>query len=69
MTLPETSGTPTAETMDSEEGTELGIQNIALDCTEIDKEKEKHDEKKDDLNGVMNSRANITDNSSINTAF
>ena len=70
MTLPETSGTPTAETMDSEEGAELGIQNIALDYTEQDKEKEKDDEKKEDLNGrVMNSESNITDNSSLNTAF
>lgn len=31
MTLPETRGTPTAEIMDSEEGAELGIQNIAMD--------------------------------------
>ena len=70
MTLPETSGTPTAETMDSEEGAELGIQNIALDYTEQDKEKEKDDEKKEDLNGrVMNSESNITDDSSLNTAF
>ena len=70
MTLPETSGTPTAETMDSEEGAELGIQNIAMDCTELDKEKEKNDEKKEDLNGsVMNSRKNITDDPSFNTAF
>ena len=70
MTLPETSGTPTAETMDSEEGAELGIQTIALDYTEQDKEKEKDDEKKEDLNGrVMNSESNITDNSSLNTAF
>jgi len=70
MTLPETSGTPTAETMDSEEGAELGIQNIAMDCTELDKEKGKDDEKKEDLNGsVMNSRKNITDDSSFNTAF
>ena len=70
MTLPETSGTPTAETMDSEEGAELGVQNIAMDCTELDKEKDKDEEKKEDLNGgVMNSRANIVDDSSINTAF
>ena len=70
MTLPETSGTPTAETMDSEEGAELGIQNIALDYTEQEKKKKKDDEKKEDLNGrVMNSESNITDNSSLNTAF
>lgn len=71
MTLPETSGTPTAETMDSEGGAELGIQNIAMDCTEPDKEKEKDDaEKKDVFNGsVMNSRTNVTDDSSFNTAF
>lgn len=70
MTLPETSGTPTAETMDSEEGVELGIQNIAMDDTELEKEKEKDEEKKEDLNGgVMKSRANHMDDSSINTAF
>ena len=70
MTLPETRGTPTAETMDSEEGAELGIQNIALDYVEQDKEKEKDDEKKENLNGsVMNIQANVTDSSSINTAF
>ena len=70
MTLPETSGTPTAETMDSEEGTELGIQNIAIDETELDKEKEKNEEKKEDLNGgVMNSRANLMDDSAFNTAL
>ena len=38
MTLPETRGLPTAETMDSEEGAELAIQNIAMD--DIDKSTE-----------------------------
>lgn len=38
MTLPETRGLPTAETMDSEEGAELVIQNIAMD--DIDKNTE-----------------------------
>ena len=71
MTLPETCGTPTAETMDSEEGAELGIQNIGMDCIELDKETKKDDEKKEVLmNGsVMNSRTNITDESSFNTTF
>ena len=91
MTLPETRGMPTAEIMDSEEGAELGIQNIAMDDKE-EKEKEKDEEKekeqekdeekesengnekdkekKDDMNGdVMSSRANLLDDSSVNTAF
>lgn len=83
MTLPETRGMPTAEIMDSEEGAELGIQNIAMDDKEEkEKEKEKDEEKesengnekdkekKDDMNGdVMSSRANLIDDSSLNTAF
>ncbi|XP_078376214.1 organic cation transporter protein-like [Oculina patagonica] len=70
MTLPETRGTPTAEIMDSEEGAELGIQNIAMDDKELKDEKEKDEEKKEDVNGdVMNSRANLFEDSSVNTAF
>lgn len=70
MTLPETRGTPTAEIMDSEEGAELGIQNIAMDDKELKEEKEKDEEKKEDVNGdVMNSRANLLNDSSVNTAF
>ena len=48
MTLPETRGLPTAETMDSEEGAELGIQNVAMDDIVLsdEKEKEKEAEKK-----------------------
>jgi len=47
MTLPETSGLPTAEIMDSEEGAELGIQNVAMDDMVLsdEKEKDKGDEK------------------------
>lgn len=70
MTLPETRGTPTAEIMDSEEGAELGIQNIAMDDKDEKDEKVKHEEEKENVNsGVVSSRANLLNDSSANTAF
>ena len=49
MTLPETKGLPTAETMDSEQGTELGIQNVAMEDIELNDEKEKEQGKEKQL--------------------
>ena len=52
MTLPETKGAPTAETMDSEEGVELGIQNVAMEEIQLkdDTERVKDEEKKKNEN-------------------
>ncbi|XP_073236128.1 organic cation transporter protein-like [Porites lutea] len=49
MTLPETKGLPTAETMDSEQGIELGIQNVAMEDIVLNDEKEKVQEKEKQL--------------------
>lgn len=49
MTLPETKGLPTAETMDSEQGIELGIQNVAMEDIVLNDEKEKEQEKEKQL--------------------
>ena len=59
MTLPETRGLPTAETMDSEESAELAIQNIAMDDIVLsgDKEKDKEGDKRTEVEkdlGIQN---------------
>ena len=59
LTLPETKGLPTAETMDSDEGAELAIQNVAMDDIELigdkgkDKGRENSTEVENDL-GIQN---------------
>lgn len=84
MTLPETKGTPTPETMDSEEGIELGIRNLGMDDIELKDENEVKDpekmengkensedkrKEKENYGNNINSRESFEDNTPHDTAF
>ncbi|PFX33207.1 Solute carrier family 22 member 5 [Stylophora pistillata] len=84
MTLPETKGTPTPETMDSEEGIELGIRNLGMDDIELKDENEVKDpekmknakensedkrKEKENYGNNINSRESFEDDTPHDTAF